>query len=787
MTFSNVNLDYPNFTFGPVAGQVYSFDHVSDTLVVKTFPGGSLISTLPLDTDLPNEVQCAQYDGYYFWTLTRLGVGGALGNQINKWKISGSTVVKQTGVGNEIPLINSVTKKYDSEALSIQRYETSLTSPTSPTTVTISVGSTTFIEIGDVVYVGPLGSNMERSVIGFTGSTITLSSAVGVSFSSGAKVIYRKNIWLFNNKNNNADDGSLVQISSYNGSIISTYSSAEWKHVTTADCLDGNLILIRNSQILSYKPFGANAGYQFSAFLTGNSELDNTTPIPAYDMAIDSSTVYKLQKKRRIFNGTSFEYEIETSALSKYEIDTEVLAPRVISLTAQRLDVSNLLGASKLAHFKIKLKSQYDISVLGRSVSVTENDTSGFISPGFTSFTTDANGEGLTQYDTGANPGFSTPTIKAIDILTNLRINTLVEQYTNVSDITEVVQTLIKPTSISLEQRQLLFSTQITQRGQPVGISYVEQQSYQDSVTVEQTRKDSSLQIVQDIFAESFTEIVQGTDVSGTTNVQQFQFLVFSIPAPYSIKNPPDTSILVRIIGFGATPLNSSTLIFKVNGFDVTSSVVVSSFAGGLQLDYNPPVDFDYSSQVSIFISIQDTNSVPRTVSTFYIFNIIGDFRKPFVSEVFPPDRSIGNDKLTEVYAILKDQETGINVDSIKMYVDGLKVPFTTAILDNETVKVSFIPTEPFFFMSDVYASIYVEDNESNKLVYTWQFQIQTSSGALFINLDPKACDVLVPVTTDICGEVYGLEQGVNLKTLKQHVDGKEVVYLLKPKVYRAE
>lgn len=66
MTFQNVALTYKNFSFGPDSGRVYSIDHINDVMLVKTYPGGTLVSTIPLDTNINNEVIELQYDGLFF-------------------------------------------------------------------------------------------------------------------------------------------------------------------------------------------------------------------------------------------------------------------------------------------------------------------------------------------------------------------------------------------------------------------------------------------------------------------------------------------------------------------------------------------------------------------------------------------------------------------------------------------------------------------------------------------------------------------------------------------------
>jgi len=274
------------------------------------------------------------------------------------------------------------------------------------------------------------------------------------------------------------------------------------------------------------------------------------------------------------------------------------------------------------------------------------------------------------------------------------------------------------------------------------------------------------------------------------TTIDQFNFLIFALPLPNSVKNPVNTDILIRIVGFGATPLDPSTLLFEVNGIDVTSSIIITPFAGGLELFYDPAVDFPYSSIVNVKLSIDDEDVPPRTIGTSYNFFIVNDTNKPFIEEFYPPDDSIDNLPDTEVYVIIKDLETGIDLDSIDLYIEGILVDSTLtelSVASGYAVKASYLPSEPFFYSSRVSASVKVEDNDGNRFIGVWSFSIKPSQGVLFIKVDPESCQELVPVDSQVCIEAFGLDDGIELDSFNLDIEGEEVVYILQPKVYRKE
>lgn len=785
--FSNIALDFGNFSFGPVSGRVYSLDHTTDTMIVKT-TGGTLVTTYPLNIGLPNEVLCLEWDGYYWYSLSKLGGGPGIGVVVNKWFLNGSILEKQVGVGNEINFINGATSTYDSEAMCVERYITALTfaATSGSSSITVTSGSISFLQLGMSVYIGPstagAGEVLERTVIGIAGNILTLNTPLTVGFNTGDKVIYRRNIWIFNNKHYLTDTGSLIQVNSYDGSLVSIYSSCEWKHATAATFNNGNICFVRNHQLLRYKPFGINAGYQNSALLN-NIEVDTTTLIKVYDIEIDDTTVYKLQKKQHQYDTITHIFSDITSTSSKYEIDTEIVAAKVTSITSKR-DRSVLFGSANTADFVVQVRDQYDVPVFGRSFAITEDDTSGFITAGFTSFTSDTDGKGTTRYSTGASPTFRNPTIFATDVGTQYRLSLQVDQRPNTSN-TGFVQ-----------QEASLSNKCFVVQQVPSGLVMLEQTNLNSITLIDQTLPENTMQLQQYIIEntgpiqqnaplEQITLIEQFQELSELVSVIQYDFLIFALPKPYSIKNPVNTDILVRIIGFGAIPLNSSTLIFKVNGVDITSQVVITPFGGGLELFYDPSSNFPYSSTVTVEISIDDTDIPPKTISTYYTFDIVSDVKKPIIETVYPPHHSIDNLPMTEVYAIIKDLETGVNLSSIQMFIEGRLVSHITEVVDNYTVKVSYQTLEPYVYESSIATSIYVEDNEGNRVVGSWIFNIKPSSGVLFNNLDPDPCDSLVPIDENICIEIFGLEDGVNIDSLTFNVSGKDVTYVLQPKVIR--
>lgn len=789
MVFSNVNLDYGNFSFGPVSGRIYTIDHTTDTLITKTYPGGTLVSTTPLDSNIRNEVLSLCYDGWYFYTLSTLGVSGNLGLIINKWELKSSILEKQLGPENEVLLINNASFMYDAEAFCVQKIDTDIDSFANIGDTYVELADATYAQIGDPIYFGPStaspGMREEKIIQGIAGNTIYLNSPLEYQYNINDLVIYRKNTWVFNNySERNPNNGTLIQIENKTGNILSKYNSSEWKGVSAATIYEDNIVFVKGIQLLYYKPVGIGSGYQKSAILL-NTEVNNIDFIKVDDIKINDTTVYKLQKKRHYFDTVLGEFQDEDGENDKYQIEEELTTAKVTSITIKR-NKSVVFGKNDEELMKVRVTDQYNTPILGRSVTVVDDDIYGTIPAGYNSFVTDAQGEGQTKYVSGSTTVFSIPKLTIRDLGTSLRFYNYLTQLEGVNGQHLIEQKKILNTGI-VDQTKPSFLTIIEQKPNIENSTELEQRLVYTTSTVDQHIEYQDLVLEQMPVTSGIVLLDQGTDISEITTLDQYIFLIYALPVPYSKKNPVDSSILVRIVGFGSTALDESTLVFKVNNVDVTSSILVTPFSNGLQLEYSPTSNYAYSSTVSVYIEIDDLHIPSRTITTSYTFDITGDYKSPFIAEVYPPDKSIDNLINTDIYAIIQDNETGVDTTSIEMYVSGKKINNFNIIQQGSSIKVLYQPEDRLPYGTEVTTAVYARDMEGNDINSSWSFFIRDSAGVLFTSKLPKECSVLVPVDTDVCFEVFGLEDGINLASLSLNIDNTDRVYILAPKVYRKE
>jgi len=147
------------------------------------------------------------------------------------------------------------------------------------------------------------------------------------------------------------------------------------------------------------------------------------------------------------------------------------------------------------------------------------------------------------------------------------------------------------------------------------------------------------------------------------TIIETFIPIPWAIPAPYSIRNVPFTNIWQRFQN-PSVPLNWDTLIYKVNGLDITPDVELTLIPGGAELFYDPPTDFPLASKVYIDIYVSASPSILRTfadnviVGTEYVNIADGDASiiQPG-GFVFLGPNNLGQSESKEVRGVVNDTQ----------------------------------------------------------------------------------------------------------------------------------
>ena len=279
-------------------------------------------------------------------------------------------------------------------------------------------------------------------------------------------------------------------------------------------------------------------------------------------------------------------------------------------------------------------------------------------------------------------------------------------------------------------------------------------------------------------------------------DITQFDFIDLIFPECGSVKNPVNTNILWRIRDYGS-PLDSSTIIFKVDGIEVqdSSDFSVTAIAGGFQLDYNPPSNFDFNVLVSVLLNIQDTAAPPNTFDYYCTWQTVPDVRGPTFYEIGPACDSTDVDVLEPIVFTVFDVGNGVDPDSINLSVEGINVcsgitlnAFTTSSGSGYTVTYEHL-SAPFRYESEVTIALEASDltDPPNSTLFICCFTAEESEGPQFMNFDPLQCETFVDNATGLSFEVYGAEQGVDISTLEVRIDDKLRKVFVRPRLLRED
>jgi hypothetical protein len=305
---------------------------------------------------------------------------------------------------------------------------------------------------------------------------------------------------------------------------------------------------------------------------------------------------------------------------------------------------------------------------------------------------------------------------------------------------------------------------------------------------------------------ESFTLQLSQLKVSGHTywvdtdpydylwtyiTLDQFIFVDDAIPAFWSIKNPVDTDIWIRLRPF-AYSLNASRLSFYVRevsyagdtGYvDVTSQVTHQYFdagggALGVELTYDPTENFHYDAVVYVFIQIYDLAPTPNRITTNYYFSVIPDYKSPYLDNLNPSRDQAEVAVNSNIYFEIKDGGTGVDINTLEMYVNSRVVTPTNIIKVNDNYyKVTYTPPQNFPYGKRIAVGVIVDDlsGNANWLNSRYSFYTVDSEGVYFTNFEPNMCKRGLSKFSDVSFVALGLGSGVDSKTLRLQVRDKDV------------
>jgi len=672
---------------------------------------------------------------------------------------------------------------------------------------------------------------------------------------SGDDITFYKYIYLFSDVGQGGDTskGSLYKLNPNTGAVIEVRDSAIYSGVRASKwSLDYNALgFVKGNNLVYVDP---NNDYQIQRSHTlANVDADESTVLTIYDLVFDGSSIYRLQDKITLVSDAGVK---TTTTWATYNYHQDVINPYTKNINIDAYPDGIMLNTQEHTLFcTVRDQYGVGLSSKIVTFSKISGDTAGYFTPLNGQVTTNSSGVASILYHSAYyNPvsgGADSESIM-INAKTDGASTYTGSQYVNeqielmlFKKFTIDMYSLTQkptwsggvPTSGDLYTQAYLiqiasgvsmdtYLKSLTKFQFPGGDWSGSSAPSSEATTIKQVASVSSTDYLNQIAStvsstdyvnqiKDVTDTLQisqlyiskhtSTGHKATANIAQFRFIEDAIPDFWSEKNPVNTNIWIRLRPY-AFSLNQSSLIFKVReisyagdtGFvDVTSSCVITTFdAGGgllgLDILYNPALDFHYNGVVYVSILVYDVAPTPNIILTDYWFKIIPDYKAPYIDNEFPAREESEVPVTTNISFDIHDAGVGVDISSLEFYVNNrIKTPTTSGIAGG--YHIVFDPTEDFTYGDTVEISVKVSDSSvyDNVLYDMWRFYCAGSTGP-WIDIDsvfPKNCSRGVPRnTTGISFNVYGInDTGVDQNSILVHIGGKERNVSIIPIIYRID
>lgn len=283
----------------------------------------------------------------------------------------------------------------------------------------------------------------------------------------------------------------------------------------------------------------------------------------------------------------------------------------------------------------------------------------------------------------------------------------------------------------------------------------------------------------------------------------QFVFVEEAIPQFWSEKNAVDTNIWIRLRPF-AFSLNASSLKFYVrevsylgdSGYiDMNYCTQLSTFSAGssltgIEATCNPPNQFLHNSRIFVRIEVKDIASVPNFIYTEYWFDVIPDYKAPYLTNLIP-DREANNvSTISTVHFEIMDNGSGIDIGSLECFLNS-RIMLTDFLIIEEVsrfhYKVTYTPPEPLYFNKPYKVTIKVNDisEYKNRLNDSYRFYTLPSEGVEIIDMTPSPCKRGMERFEDVSAKLLAWENGIDVSTLRVQVFNRDIDPLVLPIIYR--
>jgi len=207
--------------------------------------------------------------------------------------------------------------------------------------------------------------------------------------------------------------------------------------------------------------------------------------------------------------------------------------------------------------------------------------------------------------------------------------------------------------------------------------------------------------------------------VTDTTNPQVTQ----QSPADGVTGVPVTTQVSFHLTD-NKSGIDLSTLAVTFNGTNITGDLAPSQVNGNLDIlcTYTPPENLLYSSDYKVSVTVSDF--ADRTSGMVeWTFRTVDDQTGVIIDQFDPAPRDDNVPIDTNIRMRMSDNQAGVNVASIRLWVDGPEVTGAIATtVQGSSVFVEYDPQQDLPYGTDIWVIVDVKDNNGNGNPFTYYF-----------------------------------------------------------------
>jgi len=379
MAYENIRHRYPHMVFSD--GYFYMFDHTKEVLFCFLQDGRTAFTYPLIGGTLDYQVNSAEFDGFYFWTIEDTGTYRM---RIKKWYIENDHCILE----DTFDFINDAQHRYQSSAFTVEYYNNTLSTTVSGGSETLYFNTKVdYLDAGDVIKLGP-NQDGKHETVTVTGTIGDYAAGINFfttyEYAEDDPANCTQNIWMFNNYNGLSATGALYKFK-YDGTYITHYADAEYygitcctfSKVTRATHIDdvSTLLYVRATTL---KFLNLDDLSLYTSMTIDSIRSNGVTIIPIYDLAVYGDVIYRLQN-RTMYYGVDYVFTDPPGDQGVYNYVLSPILNYIDSITVDadpRILPSNGVNQSVIT---AAVYDQYGEPYTYGPVSFTDDDPVGFI------------------------------------------------------------------------------------------------------------------------------------------------------------------------------------------------------------------------------------------------------------------------------------------------------------------------------------------------------------------------------------------------------------------------